>query len=243
MADWLDPRASSLAGLRPQPITPAIGPREPGISERFSHWLSSMGWPRWQAERIGSVIPYTPPGQAFQGGQDIARGWAESDPWQMASGAGQVGLSALPLAAFGRAAPRSGSGLSFTPWDVQHWLQRAGARTPRVNETRGGTSYVEFGNVGNRGESWQVRVPSDAHAQLAGPHQRYWDRMLDTGTISRSTGYPVRTPSTHSPAGAPYSDWDTLTTQLRQILDENKIARAKSRGPVPGISATISIGR
>lgn len=226
LTDALNPWTDSLTGRRPQ-SRPHVGPIEPTVANRFADWLASLGMPRWQANRIGQVAPWTPPGAAFQGGQDIARGYQEGSPATALWGAGQIGAAALPLAY--RASPRPSNGLSFTPHDIHRWLQDAGARKPRVNQPGGGTSYVEFGNVGNRGEQWQVRVPADAHAQLAGPYPQHWDRMLDTGTVSRSTGAPVRTPRTHNAQGQPYADWDVLTQQLSEIINSNRIARARRR--------------
>jgi hypothetical protein len=116
------------------PQQPTVGPLPPpGSGDAFAGWLVSMGWPRWQAERVGAVVPYTPPGAAYDSGQRIGAGLDARDPWQVALGSGQLALSALPGTLAWRylrgmpeaaplpveAAPPPGP---WTPGYMQEWL-------------------------------------------------------------------------------------------------------------------------
>src|SRR5262245_49087752 len=77
----VDPDASSLTGRGPR-RAPYVAAREADVAERTSDWFVSQGLPRWQADRIGALAPYTPPGAAFAGGQDIGPGINEGNPWR-----------------------------------------------------------------------------------------------------------------------------------------------------------------
>ena len=185
----------------------------------------------------GSVMPFTPMGGAYQGGQDLGQAWAEGDPLRGALGVGQIGLSMLP--AFGpRPAPRPPS-LSFTADDVAHWLSQNGAVNvdPRV-QGAWATNYVNFHAPGalSRRDRYTVRVSGDMHA--AHMERRNDPRLLDTGSTWH--GEPVRTPSNVNAAGESYGNWDTLTQELRRILDANK---PQPPGPLAGTGATTSLSR
>jgi hypothetical protein len=53
--------------------------------------------PRWQAERIGALVPWTPPGAAYDSGQTIGAGIEEGSPGTV--GLGTLGvLASLPFA-------------------------------------------------------------------------------------------------------------------------------------------------
>jgi hypothetical protein len=119
LTDAIDPRSSSLTGRGPPqpPPPPGMGPRMPGIDERVSTalrpWLGDH-----ISRQIGAVMPFTPMGGAYQGGENLGQAWAEGDPWRGALGAGQVALSALPLG-MRAPPPRPTSNLSFAPGDVR----------------------------------------------------------------------------------------------------------------------------
>lgn len=83
--------------LAPPRRGPEIGPRQAGLGERVSDWLASNGlMPRWQADRVGAVAPYTPWGGAFEAGQMIGQGIAERDP--VTGGLGALAIFAGPMA-------------------------------------------------------------------------------------------------------------------------------------------------
>ena len=239
LSDALDPWTASLTGKGPpqSPPPPGMGPWLPDAATTFTGALRNLGMGDYTSRQLGRLAPYTPFGQAFEGGQSLARGWDEGDPLGAAVGAGQIGLSMLP--AFGpRPAPRPPS-LSFTADDVAHWLSQNGAVNvdPRV-QGAWATNYVNFHAPGalSRRERYTVRVSGDMHA--AHMERRNDPRLLDTG--STYGGAPVRTPSNYSPAGQPYSDWDVLTGELRRILDANK---PTPPGPLAGTGATTSLSR
>src|SRR5262245_19458875 len=127
----VDPDASSLTGRGPRQA-PYAAAREADVAERVSDLLVSRGIPRWQADKIGALAPWTPPGQAFSGGHDIGRGINEGDPWQALGGFAQVGMAAAPL--IDRAPARAPTAAPRGPWTpgyMDEWLESRPSPVPR----------------------------------------------------------------------------------------------------------------
>jgi hypothetical protein len=80
-----------------RPTTPTMGPLPPPtLGERVTGWLADLGLPRWQAERVGAVVPYTPPGGAYDAGQVIGAGIEQGSPAQVGLGAGLAIFGMIP---------------------------------------------------------------------------------------------------------------------------------------------------
>jgi hypothetical protein len=145
-----------------RPREPEMGALPPpSAGERFASWLGSLGMPRWQADRVGAVVPFTPPGAAFDAGSMIGEGIEAGSPPTVGLGAGFAALAALPLS--------------------------VGARVPRVRGGRGsGTLPMDPESVATRqrqlGFSEQPFWRGDAGTASEYPGGGFFARDVDTAT-------------------------------------------------------------
>jgi hypothetical protein len=69
---------------------------QPTLQDKARQALIDLGVPPEQAQRAASIIPFTPPGIAYEGGRMIGQGIQEGSPGQVAGGVATTAIAAAP---------------------------------------------------------------------------------------------------------------------------------------------------
>jgi hypothetical protein len=127
--------------------SPAFGAAMPQSPEEWRHHSLPDAAERARAREAAWGM--LPPVQAYRGGQNIARGVAERDPWAGAWGAAQIGGAASPLAALRPGVRSPAPQGPWTPGYMDRWL--AGRYQPEVRPR------LHPAAAGGRPDQWQLR--------------------------------------------------------------------------------------